>query len=43
VNDMQSDICSLLVHHQEENLIDVILPGNITSFFLFPDNDAKRC
>jgi hypothetical protein len=29
---MQSDICSLLVHHQEENMINVILPGKITSF-----------
>jgi hypothetical protein len=41
VNDMQSNICSLLVHHQEENLIDVILLGNITSF-PFLDNGMPK-
>ena len=31
VKDLQSSTCPLLVHHQEVNLIVVVLPGNISS------------
>jgi hypothetical protein len=31
VKDLQSSTCPLLVHHQEADLIVVVLPGNISS------------
>jgi hypothetical protein len=42
VKDLQSSICSLHVHHQEVDMIIVVLPGKISSL-LRPQQQRHLC